>query len=136
MNVTVGERPADPTAASLSTGGGGNQAGPDAPSATPGKMLSDFGVRLMPMDEKTRDGLGLRPGDTGLTITEVVKDGVFEKAGFEAGIVILEANGRAVPSVAEFEKAVAEARAANRSKVLLALRVGQVTNYRTVDIPK
>lgn len=136
LNVTVGERPADPAAAGQPNGGGSNPLAPDAPSALPGKLLPDFGVRLVPMDDKTRDDLGLRPGDTGLTITEVVKDGVFEKAGFENGIAILEANGRAVPTVDAFEKAVLEARAANRSKVLLALRVGQVTNYRTVDIPK
>ena len=136
LNVTVGERPADLTAASQVGGGGSNRLDPGAPSAIPGKLLSDFGVRLLPMDEGTRDALGLRPGDTGLTITEVVKDGVFEKAGFENGIVILEANGRPVPTVEAFEKAVAEAKAANRSKVLLALRVGQVTNYRTVDIPE
>ena len=134
--MTVGERPADPAAAGQPNGGGGNPLAPDAPSALPGKLLPDFGVRLVPMDDKTRDDLGLRPGDTGLTITEVVKGGVFEEAGFENGIVILEANGRAVPTVDAFEKAVQEARAANRSKVLLALRVGQVTNYRTVDIPK
>ena len=136
LNVTVGERPADPMAASLSTGGNNNQTGPDTPSALPGRMLPDLGVRLAAMDEKTRDGLGLKPGETGLTITEVVKDGVFGKAGFEAGIVILDVDGRALPSVAEFESLIAEARAANRSKVLLTLRIGQITSFRAVDIPK
>ncbi|HRJ01550.1 MAG TPA: Do family serine endopeptidase [Hyphomonas sp.] len=136
INVTVGERPDDPLAASRATPGGNNRAEPGAPSAIPGSLLSNFGVRLMPMDDETRVRLGLRPGDTGLAITEVVKDGVFEKAGFVEGIVVLEANGRAVPTVEAFERAVSEARAANRSKILLAIRVGQVTNYRTVDIPK
>lgn len=136
ISVTVGERPADAALAGLTPGNDGSRTDPGAPSAVPGKLLPDFGVRLSPMDEPTRTGLGLRVGDTGLAITEVVKDGIFEKAGFEPGIVILEANGRAVPTVDAFERAIAEAKAANRSKVLLALRVGQVTNYRTVDIPK
>ncbi len=135
INVTIGERPADLSALNPG-GGGGNRADPSAPSTLPGKLLPDFGVRLAPMDETTRERLGLRVGDTGLAITEVVKDGVFEKAGFEPGIVILEANGRPVPSVDAFERAITEAKAANRSKVLLALRIGQVTNYRTIDIPK
>lgn len=135
INVTVGERPDDPLAANRPAQGGDRSA-PGAPSSVPGSLLSNFGVRLMPMDEDTRVRLGLRAGDTGLAITEVVSDGVFEKAGFEKGIVILEANGRPVPTVDAFERAVADARAANRSKILLAIRVGQVTNYRTIDIPK
>ena len=136
ISVTVGERPADPTAATPADGGNGNSVGPGAPSSLPGTLLPDFGVRLSPMDGDTRTRLGLRAGDTGLAITEVVKDGIFEKAGFENGIVILEANGRAVPTVDAFQRAIAEAKAANRSKVLLALRIGQITNYRTIDLPK
>ena len=134
INVMIGERPADLSA--VNPGGNGNRTEPGAPSSVPGKLLSDFGVRLVPMDDATREALGLRVGDTGLAITEVVKDGIFEKAGFEPGIVILEANGRPVPSVDAFERAISEAKAANRSKVLLALRIGQITNYRTIDIPK
>jgi serine protease Do len=136
ISVTVGERPADPNATTPSEGGNGNSVGPGAPSSLPGTLLADFGVRLSPMDGDTRTRLGLRAGDTGLAITEVVKDGIFEKAGFENGIVILEANGRAVPTVDAFQRAIAEAKAANRSKVLLALRIGQITNYRTIDLPK
>lgn len=135
IDVTVGERPADPLAGVQNRNGSG-PATPGDESAIPGSLLSDFGVRLTPMDEETRVRLGLRVGDTGLAITEVVKDGIFDKAGFEPGIVILEANGRPVPGVDAFQRAIAEARAANRSKVLLALRVGQVTNYRTIDLPK
>ncbi|MEQ9507085.1 MAG: Do family serine endopeptidase [Hyphomonas sp.] len=135
INVTIGERPADLNALNPAAGGG-NQADPGAPSSLPGKLLPDFGVRLVPMDETTRERLGLRVGDTGLEISEVVKDGIFEKARLEPGIVILEANGRPVPTVEAFERAISEAKAANRSKVLLALRFGQVTNYSTIDIPE
>ncbi len=136
INVTVGERPADPTAVNPATGGGNGKTEKDAPSAVPGALLKDFGVRLAPMDATVRSNLGLRATDSGLQITEVVKGGIFEDAGFEPGIVILEANGRPVPTVDAFEHAIAEAKAANRTKVLLALRIGQVTNYRTIDIPK
>jgi serine protease Do len=135
ISVTVGERPADPNAISPAPGGA-NPAEPGAPSAVPGKMLPDFGVRLSPMDDATRIALGLRTGDTGLAITEVTKGGVFEEAGFEPGIIILDVNSQPVASVDAFERAIQEARAANRSKVLLGLRVGQVTSYRTIDIPK
>lgn len=134
INVTVGERPDDPAASvnnpsSPGTGRGGQS------SSVPGKLLNDFGVRMLPMTEEVRQRLGLRPNDTGLTITEVTPDGIFAKAGFENGYVILEANGQPVPTVEAFENTVKEARAANRSKILLAVRVGQATIYRTVDLP-
>ena len=134
LNVTVGERPDDPAASvnnpsSPGTGRGGQSSG------VPGKLLSDFGVRMLPMTEEMRQRLGLRPNDTGLTITEVTPDGIFAKAGFEKDLVILEANGQPVPTVEAFENTVKEARAAKRSKILLAVRVGQATIYRTVDLP-
>lgn len=134
LNVTVGERPDDPAASvnnpsSPGTGRGGQS------SSVPGKLLSDFGVRMLPMTEEVRQRLGLRPNDTGLTITEVTPDGIFAKAGFEKDLVILEANGQPVPTVEAFENTVKEARAAKRSKILLAVRVGQATVYRTVDLP-
>lgn len=134
INVTVGERPEDPYAAPGAQGSP-NQAPGAQSSATPGSLLADLGVRLMPMTDEVRQRLGLRPGDTGLSITEVTPDGVFAKAGFESGLVILEANGQPVPSVQAFEASIKAARAANRSKVLLAVRVGQTTIYRTVDLP-
>ncbi|ABI77029.1 protease, Do family [Hyphomonas neptunium ATCC 15444] len=134
INVTVGERPEDPYATPGNPGS--PDAGPgDQSSGVPGALLDDLGVRLVPMTEEIRERLALRPGDTGLAITEVTPDSVFAKAGFESGLVILESNGQPVPSVAAFEKTVSEARAANRSKILLAVRVGQTTIYRTVDLP-
>lgn len=134
INVTVGERPDDPAASVNNQSSPGTGRGEQS-SGVPGKLLSDFGVRMLPMTEEMRQRLGLRPNDTGLTITEVTPDGIFAKAGFENGYVILEANGQPVPTVEAFENTVKEARAAQRSKILLAVRVGQATIYRTVDLP-
>ncbi|MFN4025347.1 MAG: Do family serine endopeptidase [Hyphomonas sp.] len=136
VNVTVGERPDDVLAAA--TGRSPDSGRGDGPGpTTPGAYLEKFGVRLMPMPDDVRVRLGLRAGDTGLLITEVTQDGLFSKAGFvEPGVVILEANGRPVPTVDAFERAMTEARSAGRTKALLAIRVGQSTSYRTVDLPR
>jgi serine protease Do len=130
----VGERPNDPYAARGNPSGPGSNNGVQAPGV-PGVLLDDLGVRLMPMPEDTRQRLGLRPVDTGLVITEVTPEGPFDKAGLQRDLVILEANGQPVPTVEAFEKTVRDARAANRSKILLAVRVGQSTTYLTVDLP-
>lgn len=134
INVTVGERPDDPYAAP------GSQSSPDAnrpgqSSGVPGAFLEEFGVRLDPMTTEMRQRLGLRPSDTGLVITELTPGGIFAEAGFVKDLVILEANGQPVPTVEAFEQVVNEARAANRSKILLAVRAGQATTYSTVDLP-
>ncbi len=134
VNVTVGERPDDVLAQMGRSPESGR--GEGSAQTSPGALVEQFGVRLMPMPDDVRVRLGLRAGDTGLVITEVTPDGLFAKAGFEPGIVVLEANGRPVPSVDAFESAMAEARSAGRSKALLAIRVGQATNYRTVDLPR
>ena len=67
-------------------------------------------------------------------IVDVARKGVFEDAGLQAGMVILEANSQPAVSVDAFQKAVADARKSGRSKVLVAVRIGQITNYRTLDL--
>ncbi len=132
ISVTVGERPDDPNAA-FAAPGARPDSGPGL-RTQPGTMSDELGARLIPMDEETRVRLGLRSGETGLRVVEVTADGVLQKAGLEPGMVILEANGRPVPSVDELQRALNEARANNRTKVLIAIRVGQVTRYLTIDL--
>lgn len=135
LSVLVGERPDDPYAAGNRGPSARPGQGPSDGTGKPGAFLEDFGARLVPMPEELRVRLGLRPEDTGLAITEITPEGLFAKAGLEPGIVILEANGRAVPDPEDFRAAVSDARAAGRTKMLLAVRVGQTTVYRTVDLP-
>ena len=86
------------------------------------------------MDEETRDKLGLKSGEHGLVITDVSRKGVFEEAGLQVGMVILEANNAPATSVDAFQKAIADAKKSGRTKVLVAVRIGQITNYRTLDL--
>tara|TARA_R110001606_G_scaffold99340_2_gene219212 strand:- start:406 stop:1941 length:1536 start_codon:yes stop_codon:yes gene_type:complete len=129
VSVTVGERPDDLTA----------NFRPSSDSIAPkveekGTVLDDYGVTFKPLDDETRTKLGLKPGEPGLMIVDVARKGVFEDAGLQAGMVILEANSQPAVSVDAFQKAVADARKSGRSKVLVAVRIGQITNYRTLDL--
>ena len=67
-------------------------------------------------------------------ISEVERGGAIEEAGLQRGMVILEANNEPVSSVDVLKKAIDAAKKANRTKVLIAVRVGQITTYRTIDI--
>ena len=129
ISVTVGERPDDLSATFRPTPG----ATPPQAEA-PGTALDDLGVTFKPMDDETRTKLGLRSGEAGLVIVDVARKGIFEEAGLQDGMVILEANNQPATSVAAFEKAIADAKKSGRSKVLVAVRIGQITNYRTLDL--
>ena len=64
----------------------------------------------------------------------MTRKGVFEEAGLQVGMVILEANNAPATSVDAFQKAIADAKKSGRTKVLVAVRIGQITNYRTLDL--
>jgi serine protease Do len=128
INVTVGERAADvgiplPVNASAA-----------APSTELGADLPGFGAKVKPLDAATRTGLGLRASDTGLVIGEVSKNGAFAKLGLEAGMVILDVNMRPVTSIADFQRAITEAEAAGRDKVLLSIRDEQQTAFVPLEL--
>jgi len=57
-----------------------------------------------------------------------------EDAGFQPGMVILEVNNKPATSVEALRKAIDEAKRAKRTKILVAVRIGQITNYRTIDL--
>ncbi len=131
INVTVGERPDDPYA--RVTEGDAPQAGEKKPEGAASE-LKDMGGSVRALDEETRTALRLKADEPGLIITDVDKEGVFADARLTPGLVILEVNNQAVGSPAQFDAAVSAARKAGRSKVLIAIRAGQVTSYLTLDL--
>ncbi len=132
INVTVGERPDDPNARVVPVSSKAKP-GEDAPEES---AMDSLGVTFVPLDEELRMRLGLGTDEPGLVVAEVTKHGVMDEAGLQAGMVILEANNEPVTSVESFQKAIDAAKAADRTKVLIAVRIGQITNYRTIDIGK
>ena len=105
---------------------------PEAP--TEESAMESLGVTFVPLDDELRDRLGLDDGEPGLMISEVTRGGIIEDAGLQRGMVILEANSQPVSSVKDLQKVIDEAKKADRSKVLIAVRIGQITQYRTIDI--
>jgi serine protease Do len=125
----VGERPANPNAIVR----------PASSSDTPGvkadgATITELGATFEPMDDELRTRLGLKSGENGLVVTGVTKEGVMEDAGFQPGMVILEVNNKPATSVEALRKAIDEAKRAKRTKILVAVRIGQITNYRTIDL--
>lgn len=89
-------------------------AGPDA---TPGGRL---GLALRPLNAEERRQVELARGDAGMVVDEV--GGPAERAGVEAGDVLLAINGRPVQSIEQVRK---QLEGAPKQVALLLLRDGQ-----------
>lgn len=89
-----------------------------------------------PMEpQETATGLVLLPNEDGdgLVIVNIMEDSSAVEKGFAPGDVILQANSMAVNSVADFEKAVADVKAAGRSTILI--KASRDGNSRFVGLP-
>jgi serine protease Do len=130
INVVVGERGDNLSAQRIPASALSEGSGENADEAT----MDSLGVTFVPLDDEMRQRLGLDEDEAGLVILEVEPGGAIEEAGLQRGMVILEANNEPVSSVEVLKKAIDAAKKANRTKVLIAVRVGQITTYRTIDI--
>ena len=86
-------------------------------AAPPAGSLEAWGLAVAPLGPDEARRLGLKPG-TGVVVTDVADGSPADEAGLEPGDVIVEANRRAVHSVADLERALA----AGRQRTLLLVR--------------
>lgn len=127
INVTVGERPENPNAATSGSDNGS--------SSSDGKSeKAPLGITLRPLDEETREEMGLSKDEGGMIIGSVDKDSPFADLRVTAGMVILDVNGQPLNSVSDMEKAIDRAKSMGREKVLMAIRNGQATLFLPIDI--
>jgi serine protease Do len=125
INVTIGERPSDDDLAAMR----------EAPStASPGVKGSEFGLGLSSLDDETRERLGLDRGVNGVVVRSAATGGEAAEKGLREGDVILEVAGDAVSTPAEFEAAVAAARRADRTAVLLLVQTDQGRRFVALSL--
>lgn len=118
VTVLIGERPAEDVLAANANVG----AEPDR--AAPGTGAF-FGLTVRPLGEDEREGRGLDPDEGGLVITDVERGGEAEDKGLREGEVILQATGRPVSTIADFEAAIEAVRASGRDAVLVTVHDGR-----------
>lgn len=112
IKVTLGRRE-DAVAASNTT-----DEEPSAP-AEPSKLL---GMSLAPLDDSTREALGLNPGEDGLAVLDIDEDTEAFEKGIRAGDVISEAGQQPVATIEDLEASLQVARDGGRKSVLLLVR--------------
>ncbi|MCK0169925.1 Do family serine endopeptidase [Aliiroseovarius sp. S1123] len=112
IKVTLGRRE-DAVAASNTT-----DEEPSAP-AEPSKLL---GMSLAPLDDSTREALGLNPGEDGLAVLDIDEDTEAFEKGIRAGDLISEAGQQPVATIEDLEASLQVARDGGRKSVLLLVR--------------
>jgi serine protease Do len=118
VTVTLGELPGQSPRASVE---------PPA-AAQPRGTKADLGLTLAPAGKV--DGAGQR----GVVVIEADPNGSAAGQGIETGDVILEVAGKNVASPAEVAKAVADARRAGKSTVLMRVRSGEASRFVAVPV--
>lgn len=121
LNIRSGTRPSDINAAQAEgQGEGPGGGGQVAPS---GETVE--GLTVAPLTDALRSRFSIPERIQGLVITGVEESSRAARDGYEAGFVILQANGRQVRTVAEFRAAVTAARAAGREGLFLLVRTSR-----------
>ena len=87
--------------------------------ATPAAGQPRLGLALAPIAPEQRDELGLKPGEKGVLVTEVVPDGPAEAKGLRAGDVILSIDRKPVAAPADVVAAIRKAHETGAKSVLL-----------------
>ncbi len=127
--VTVGERPDD--LSSLFEPSDNDEVDPDDEA---GVEEGPLGVSLKPLDDETREAMGITEAEGGMLITRVDTDSPLADVRITPGTVILDANGQKIRSAADLENAISSAKSRGRDKILLAVRAGRNTAFVPVDI--
>jgi serine protease Do len=117
LELRIGELPEDPRAA---LGGAPNPS--EAPESEPDRV-ERLGLRLKPLDEETRQQLGLPDGETGLVVTEIT-GGPARDAQLRVGDVITQFGGEPVGSVEALRERVSALAPGTRVPVLVRRDAG------------
>jgi len=121
VNVTVGQRPTEEELARQSGGSDDGTAQDNAPESPAGQTL---GLSLQPLSQQIARALNLPSDARGVVITAVDPASDAAEKGLQRGDVIISVNRQAVTTPAQVTAAVAAARRAGRTSVLLLIKRG------------
>lgn len=121
LNVTVGRRPSEEELAGR-TFDPDAQPSEQAPTSSDGILEESLGVQVVELTPQIASQLGADRGTTGVVILAVDPNSDAGRKGMTRGDIVLSVNYNAVASIAEFEAAVRDAKAANREAVLLRIK--------------
>jgi len=122
VTATLGERPSDEKLAAIA--GDGDSGVPQDDKTTQQATRGSIGLSLTPMTPDIARALGLQAPVRGLVVTSVDPSSDAGQKGFQRGDIVTAVNQRPVTTATEVAAAVAAAKAAGRTSVLLSVQRG------------
>ncbi len=124
VSVTVGERPGKSQLDRIAAGQTGYAApAPDrSPSVTRPNINLDTGVQVVDLSSSFRDAIGMRPDQVGVYVESVDQSTLAPSAGFQAGMVLLEANGQEISDSSAFKTIILNAKAEQQGSLQVKAR--------------
>ncbi|MDR3513225.1 MAG: Do family serine endopeptidase [Caulobacteraceae bacterium] len=132
IEVTSGVRPPPSQLAANDNSDSGG--GPASPQGGQAEHPSALGLSLGPLDDATRSHLGLQPDVRGAVVLSVKGSSDASDKGLKAGDIIVRAGDSNVASPADVVAAVAAAKRAGRTSILLGIHRDGVTRFAPIKI--
>jgi len=134
IEIRSGVRPTERELAANDNPQGGSSRGGGEGSGAQAQRPVVLGLALAPLDETTRRRLNLDPGFKGVLISSVDQSSDAAQRGLRKDDVLVQANGEAVTTAAEFSAAVTAAKKAGRQSILVGIHRGGRTSFLPLKI--
>ncbi len=108
----------------------------DAETPQAGDPVAELGIRVAALTPETRGQFSLPPEVTGVVVMNVNDNSDAARKGLAEGDVIVEMNQQAVKTVADIKKALADARTAGKTSILLLINRQGDVQFVAVKLPQ
>jgi serine protease Do len=100
------------------------------------KLSSELGLRVADLSQTVRAQFRIPDGVAGVVVTGVKGGSVAEDAGFQPGMVILQADGKPATSAAQFRTIVEDAKKSGKDALLVRYQVGDGKQFAALSLRK
>ena len=124
ISVIIGERPTKEQLDRIAAGQTGYvpPRRSQGPSVTKPAINLDTGVRVVDLSSTFRDAIGMRPDQVGVYVESVDQSTQAPRAGFRAGMVLLEAEGQSISDSSTFKTIILNAKSAKQRALKVKAR--------------
>ncbi|MGB6230236.1 MAG: trypsin-like peptidase domain-containing protein, partial [Litorimonas sp.] len=121
LDVSIGERPEKSEVERASAISRGLPPPPE-PKSPHARVNIDTGVHVLDISAEFRTAIGMRSDQVGVYVEAVDPGSDAEARGFAVGMVLLEADGKPIPSVEDWKSMVLQAKLAKKPSLRVKLR--------------
>jgi len=123
LNVSIGERPEKYDIERSNAIAQGLPPPPPPPDPAQPQVNIDTGLHILDLSPEFRSAIGMRSDQVGVYVESTEPGSSAAQAGFNTGMVLLEADSQPIVEVAKFKSIVLNARLANQDGLVVLVRL-------------